>query len=158
MDGVVADFDLVVNSLDPNIEKETDKEIRGKMVDRVAELNPDLFHNLPPISGAIIAVNKLFHYYDIYFLSTPMWALPESMSGKRIWIERYFGDLAKKRLILTHRKDLNIGHFLVDDRLKNGASEFIGEHIHFGTPRFPNWDVTYDYLEKKARNEWNFNI
>jgi hypothetical protein len=42
---------------------------------------------------------------------------------KRIWIERYFGKLATN-LILTQRKGLNIGEYLVDDRTWNGAGEF----------------------------------
>ncbi len=67
--------------------------------------------------------------------------------GKRIWIEKHFGLKAKKRLILTHRKDLNIGDYLIDDRLRNGASEFKGEHIHFATEKFPDWECTFEYLE-----------
>ena len=76
-----------------------------------------------------------------------MWSVPNSFIGKRIWIENHFGDKAKKRLILTHRKDLNIGDYLVDDRLKNGAAEFTGTHIHFGTNEFPDWKITYEYLK-----------
>ncbi len=49
------------------------------------------------------------------------------------------GNKARKKLILTHRKDLNIGDFLVDDRTKNGAGEFMGEFIQFGTDKFPDW-------------------
>jgi 5'-nucleotidase len=55
-------------------------------------------------------------------------------------------------LILTHRKDLNIGDYLVDDRLRNGAGEFQGKLIHFGTDEFPNWEVTLKYLEQN--NNW----
>lgn len=43
-----------------------------------------------------------------------------------------------------------MGDFLVDDRLKNGASEFKGEHIHFGTEKYPNWEIIYDYLITKT--------
>jgi hypothetical protein len=38
----------------------------------------------------------------------------------------------------------------VDDRTKNGAAEFEGEHIHFGTDKFPDWEVTKKYLEEQA--------
>jgi 5'-nucleotidase len=110
--------------------------------------NPDIFHNLHPIDGAIEAVDILFHKYDLLFLSTPMWALPESYTGKRIWIENHFGEKAMDRLILTKRKDLNHGHYLIDDTTRNGAGEFKGEHIHFGTEKFPNWDSILKYLIK----------
>ena len=52
----------------------------------------------------------------------------------------------QKRLILTHRKDLLIGDYLIDDRLKNGAGEFKGELIHFGTIKFPDWKTVLEYL------------
>ena len=81
---------------------------------------------------------RLSALFDIYFLSSPMWHMPQSYSGKRIWVEKNLGEIAIRKLILTHRKDLNIGDYLVDDRLKNGAAEFKGEHIHFGTTQFPD--------------------
>lgn len=52
----------------------------------------------------------------------------------------------RKRLILTHCMDLNIGDFLVDDLTKNGAGEFMGEFIQFGTEKFPDWDAVKKYL------------
>jgi hypothetical protein len=56
----------------------------------------------------------------------PTWEVPRIIYGwvKRIRIERYFGKLATNRLILTQRKGLNIGEYLVDDRTWNGAGEF----------------------------------
>ena len=53
---------------------------------------------------------------------------------------------AHKRLILTHRRDLNKRDFLIDDRTANGAGEFEGELLHFGTERFPDWDAVVKYL------------
>ena len=32
----------------------------------------------------------------------------------------------------THRKDLLIGDYLIEDRLANGAKDFKGELINFG--------------------------
>jgi 5'-nucleotidase len=150
MDGVIADFDKAINILCPGLktgDEAPDYEGRADKVDEICEINREIFHTLPPIEGAIDSTKRLFEIYDLYFLSTPMDNVPESFTGKRIWLREHFGDLAKKRLILTHRKDFNIGHFLVDDRLRNGAGEFKGEHIHFGTPKYPNWDVTLKYLE-----------
>ena len=47
------------------------------------------------------------------------------------WIKTYFGDIFKKKVVLSHNKQLNIGDYLIDDHTRNGADEFIGEHIHF---------------------------
>ena len=119
------------------------------MVDEVIKSNLTMFQELDPIDGSIESINQLMNSFEVYFLSTPVWAVPESFSGKRIWVEKQFGDAIKKRLILTHRKDLVIGDFLIDDRLKNGAAEFKGEHIHFGSDRFPNWESVVEYLKSK---------
>lgn len=146
MDGVVADFDKAIKKYCPEIDFIDDKERRSKLVDEVCEENSTIFEELELIDGAKEAVKELSEIYDVYFLSTPMWNVPNSFKGKRVWLEKHFGEMATKRLILTHRKDLNIGHYLVDDRLKNGAGEFMGVHIHFGTEKFPNWLTTLNYL------------
>jgi 5'(3')-deoxyribonucleotidase len=152
MDGVVADFEGAVHSLCPDlhsIDLYPDIESRSTKIDDICEENPNIFRTLKPIDGAVDAVNTLFEHYDVYFLSTPMWGLPESYTDKRIWLEATFGVNAKKKLILSHRKDLFYGEYLVDDRLKNGAADFKGEHIHFGTQKFPNWAVVLKYLINK---------
>lgn len=153
MDGVIADFDAAIKAICPDLETADtfpDYETRADKVDEIVEANPTLFNDLKPIEGGIEAVKYLFTIYEVYFLSTPMWNVPESFMGKRIWLDKHFGELAKKRLILTHRKDLAIGDLLVDDRLKNGVSEFTGTHIHFGTEQYPNWDITLRHLKNLA--------
>lgn len=152
MDGVVADFEKGIVDLAPELadfRNYPDQAELSIKIDETCYANPDIYHNLPPMLGAVEAVKALSKSFDIYFLSTAMWTLPESFTGKRLWIEEHFGELGRKRLILTHRKDLLKGDFLVDDRTHNGAGEFEGEHIHFGTDRFPNWEVTTKYLESR---------
>ncbi len=160
MDGVVADFDAGVKALCPGLETGDnygDYQGRHNRVNEVCEANPDIFHNLPPIEGAIESVNELFdlNLFEIYFLSVPMWNVPDSFTGKRIWLEKHFGKRAEFRLILTHRKDLNVGHYLVDDRLRHGVSEFTGKHIHFGSIMFPDWMATKQYLLNKRYEKNN---
>lgn len=153
MDGVIADFDHAMKTLDPTLDMGDDApdyEARSKRVDTLCEDNRDVFHNLKPIDGGVEAVTELFSLFDVYFLSTPMYNVPESFTGKRIWIEKHFGHLAHKRLILTHRKDLAIGDFLVDDRTKNGAAEFTGTHIHFRKAGFEDWSKTLAFLKTLA--------
>lgn len=153
MDGVVADFDKCIKGIKPELYEAGEFDTYDKKsdeIDAIVSKQPTIFETLDPIEGSIEAVNKLFPLYDVYFLSTPMHAVPESFKGKRIWLEKHFGENAKKKLVLSHRKDLSIGSYLIDDRTKNGAGEFTGKHIHFGTAKFPNWDATYKYLKKKS--------
>ena len=153
MDGVVADFWKAIQMNQPRIDDKkyfptyADQE---KEVDAICERNPHIFKYLLPMKGAIEATKPLFKKFDVYFLSTPMYDIPESYTDKRLWLEKYYGDLVKKRLILTNRKDLAIGDFLVDDRLKNGAKEFKGTHIHFGTKEFPDWEAVVKFLNTQV--------
>jgi len=148
MDGVVADFDKAMNKLAPDLPlgDGDDYEIRSKIVDEIVTKNPGFFEKLELINGALEAIEQLKDKYDIYFLSSPMSAVPHSYMGKRIWTKEKFGNWANKRLILTHRKDLCIGDILIDDRFKNGAAEFQGKHIHFGSIEYPNWNSILNYL------------
>jgi 5'-nucleotidase len=144
MDDVIANFTKEILRLDPSIE--TLCHMQPKYIERQAKVlktmmdNPRLFYNLEPIEGAIEAVKELSENYDILFLSTPMWCIPESFTDKRLWLGKHFGDWAEDRLILTKRKNLNVGDYLIDDRLVNGAGEFLGKHIHYGTEGFANWE------------------
>ena len=151
MDGVVADFDKAILSHYPDLKNEAiPYHLREEIVEAICRKKQNFFQHLPPIEGAIESIKKLIslNKFDIYFLSTPMWSVPESFTDKRVWLENHYGDLVKKRLILSHRKDLQIGHFLIDDRIKNGVENFKGIHIHFGTdPNFLTWQQTYSYLK-----------
>lgn len=149
MDGVVADFRrgiLDVNSALTMHDDNYDKE--EPLVDSIVSNDTQFFQNLKPIEHSIEAVKELMKHYHVYFCSTPMETVPHSFTGKKEWLNTHFGDKAFKNLILTHRKDLCIGHYLIDDRIKNGAGEFTGEHIHYGTKEFPNWESVLKYLLK----------
>ena len=127
MDGVLADFGKKVNEidLDDTISmyfKKSPDEIEG------------VFRDLEPLKNAVKSVIKLHESgkYDLFIATTAPWNNPSSFSDKRIWIEEHFGEIFKKKMFITHRKDLLIGDYLIDDRLANGAKDFKGELIHFG--------------------------
>ena len=144
MDSVLVDFKhaLIERGLDPDMDDADD--IGG------------LFSEMVPLEGAIEAFETLrsMKKFDVYILSTAPWNNPSAWYDKLQWVKRYLGDDAKKRLILSHRKDLNWGTYLIDDRPNNGAKEF-GEiegqqWIHFGSDRFPDWQTTLDFLQNEV--------
>ncbi|MFN5831521.1 MAG: 5' nucleotidase, NT5C type [Bacteroidota bacterium] len=145
MDGVVADFEKAIRIHVSNWDSLNDDE-KGSLTDSVCGQIPGFFENLEPIEGAIKAVKQLAMSYETYFLSAAMWNVPNSYTEKRIWIQNHFGDAFRKKLILTHRKDLNFGHYLVDDRTSHGAGKFMGQHIQFGSKEFPDWKAVENYL------------
>lgn len=107
---------------------------------------PGIFSLMEPLDGAVDAYQKLSKKFDTYILSTAPWDNPSAWSDKVVWVKKHLGDSAHKRLILSHNKNLNHGDYLIDDRLKNGAAEFKGEHIHFGQKPFLDWQAVLDYL------------
>ena len=141
MDNVLVDFPAGVATLPPDLRR----EYEGRL-DEV----PGIFARMPPLRGALEAFATLAARFDTYVLSTAPWENPSAWSDKLLWVQRHLGAAAKKRLILTHHKDLNLGDYMIDDRTKNGAEHFTGEHIHFGTPRFPDWDAVLSYLLPRA--------
>lgn len=137
MDNVLVDFQSGIDSL-----TEKQKQTFNDDLDNV----PGIFSKMKPYKGAIEAYEELSKHYDVYILGTAPWQNPSAWSDKLEWVQKYLGDLAYKKLILSHNKNLNIGDYLIDDRLANGASEFKGEHIHFGKKPFTDWDFVLPYL------------
>ena len=138
MDGVLVDFGHQVKMArnDPTI---------SQRLKNLPDQIPNIFKNPPVYDGAIEAINQLYesNLYDLFIATSPSWNNTMSFTHKRLWIEKYFGQIFKKKMFITHRKDLLIGDYLIDDRLANGAKDFKGKLLRFG----------YDY-EKKIWNEY----
>lgn len=130
MDGVLVDFMS-------GVEKQP-KEVKSVFKNRLDEI-PNVFSVMNPYIDMLELIQDMFidERYDVYILSSPSSDNPSSWTDKFNWVQKYL-PMFKRRLILSHNKNLNIGDYLVDDRTKNGAGEFTGEHIHYGTKEYPN--------------------
>lgn len=137
MDNVLVDFQSGIDQLD----QETRKNYEGHLDDV-----PGIFSLMKPTEGAIEAVTKLKDHFDLYILSTAPWKNPSAWSDKLKWVQTYFPEVFYKRLIISHHKDLLKGDYLIDDRTKNGAGEFEGLLIQFGSRDFPTWQSVTDFL------------
>ncbi len=137
MDNVLVDFKSGI--------KRISQELHDQYPDDLDDV-PGIFALMDPLPDAIDSFLKLAKVYDTYILSTAPWNNPSAWKDKIEWVKKHLGKPANKRLILSHNKHLNIGDYLIDDRLANGADKFQGEHIHFDTPKFPDWQTVCDYL------------
>jgi 5'(3')-deoxyribonucleotidase len=137
MDNVLVDFRSGIDS--------TPTEIVQQYSDNLDNI-PGFFSKMKPLPGAIEAFEKLAEKYDVYILSTAPWGNPSAWQDKVLWVQKYLGEVAYKRLILSHHKNLCKGDYIIDDRTLHGVDLFEGEHIHFGTARFPDWNSVLDYL------------
>lgn len=140
MDGVLCDFDSGIAKLS--------LEDREKYVWHYGRV-PHIFSILEPMPWAIESFNLLFEHFDTYILSSPSWHNDNSPSDKLIWVKKYL-PIAKRRLILSHHKNLNKWDFLVDDRIRNGSDMFEWELLHFWSERFPDWGSVVLYLLENA--------
>ncbi len=145
MDGVLVDFDSSIQKLS----SELLEQYKGQY-DNIS----GIFSMMDPMPKAIESFIKLFNddKYDVYILSSGSWENPSSFSDKLQWVRKYIEPHVpqiRKRLILSSQKHLNSGSYIIDDRLKNGVSEFQGYHIHFGTDKFIDWDSVLQFLKVK---------
>ena len=151
MDNTVVDFKTRLEGVAPSVLEQ--------YAGRVDEI-PGFFAVMQPMPGAIEAFHELSGLFDTYILSTAPWRNPSAWQHKVEWVHLHFGEdeyvvgvknRAYKRLILSHHKNLNSGHFLVDDRPhKNGADKFEGEVIEFGGEGFRDWPAVTEYLRGRA--------
>ena len=159
MDNVIVNFQSGIDQLEP--EKLADHIAVHGYNEKGEPRNLDevegIFGLMEPMPGAIESITELSKLFNLFILSTSPWNNPSAWIDKISWVHRHFGIEASspvyKRLILSHHKNLNDGHFLVDDREANGAKEFGqregSEHIHFGQGDFPSWESVVEYLEKR---------
>ena len=147
MDGVIADFSEAIKT-HPEATSET-------YIDNPDNI-PGIFEHLELLPGAKEAIHHLHlsEQYDLFILTTAPWDNPSAWMHKRLWIETHFGKIFYKKMIITHRKDLLVGDYLIDDRIANGAGNFKGTHLHFGWDyinnkfnKYPNWEAILDYFE-----------
>ena len=133
MDGVITDF-------------KQGQEYQGYKLSK----RPDLvvnYRTLPVMEGAIKSVAKLNADHEIFIASTPPWTRPEVWGHKREWIEEHFPYL-KRKLILTHRKDLLIGDVLIDDTRFRGQPDFQGNWFWFNKDwSNRNWNACLEYIK-----------
>ena len=132
MDGVIANFAKAAE--EGNWKHRPDKYVN--------------YRNLEVMPGAINALIRLNQDFDIFIASTPPWDRPDMWGAKREWIAEHFPWL-KRKLILTHRKDLLIGDILIDDSRWRGQPDFKGHWIWFGhNARCKDWESTLKLIYK----------
>jgi 5'-nucleotidase len=134
MDGVLANFDKAKRS-HPDFEK------KG--------FRPDLtldFSKFEPMPGALEAVRDLIEMgHDLFIATTPPWNHPDAWGQKRYWVEENLPKL-KRKMFLTHRKDLLIGDVLIDDSTYRGQRDFKGTFIHFRPNEGLGWDFCVEAI------------
>ena len=142
MDGVLVDFESALTKVSP--------EMLEKFAGEYDNI-PGIFALMDPVPGALEAVDRLKEKYDLYILSSSPWENPTALGDKLAWVKKYFGgdgqeNIFFRKVIFSSVKHLNRGDILIDNRTANGAGDFLGRHIHFGSSEFPNWQSVLNSL------------
>ena len=128
MDSVLVDFESGVEKAEPDLLK----SYQGQY-DNI----PHIFSWMKPMPGGIEAFKKLNEKYDMYILTTAPWRNETALQDKKDWLNKHLGDIIRKKVIFSHRKELLMGDYLIDDR---DCPEFKGKQLLFGSKEYPDWD------------------
>ena len=113
---------------------------------------PEFFQNLAPLPNAIRTFEWLSEQpdFEVYILTAPSVKNPLCYTEKRLWVEKYLGFAAVNQLIISPHKNLNKGHYLIDDNVSGkGQENFEGEVVQFRSELFPDWAAIHLYFKTK---------
>jgi 5'-nucleotidase len=136
---------------------------------------PGFFRDLPPMIGAIKAVEEMIERgFSVLICTSPLPGNPTCPQDKTEWVQRHLGHIAfrqpgdaKKRLnaqdiiVMTRDKTFVMGDVLIDDKpVIRGCMRPTWEHIVFGAPynelkpgeerlRFDDWSSWQGVLAKR---------
>jgi 5'-nucleotidase len=155
MDGVLADFEKAA-------QQDIEQNYNGVEPENYRPDHTLDFSKFAVMPGAKEAVQRMIDAgHDVFIASTPPWDNKDAWGQKGVWIDEHF-PMLKKKVNLTHRKDLLIGDILIDDTGYRGQIDFEGEWIHFGkskrkvltengwrTRNWGDWKNVMTYLNNK---------
>jgi len=100
-------------------------------------------------SAALKAVHFLAQRFDLQFVVSGESDSWNRMENDRAWIEEHIGVPAWDRVVLTTRKDLLLGDYLVDAHPDEARGDsFMGTLVPFGAPNFRDWEETMTYFAR----------
>lgn len=106
-------------------------------------------HNGEAVSASLKAVEYLAQRFDLQFVVSGDADCWEAMEDKRKWMEDSIGVPVWNRTVLTTRKDLLLGDYLVDAHPEeNGGDSFMGTVIRLGAPDFRDWEETTTFFAR----------
>lgn len=134
MDGVIADFqagflarwqskfpdrEFIPISERKNFYVEEDYPKRFREDVRAIQREAGFYLDLPPLAGAIDAINAIMSLgFETYICSAPLADYENCVLEKFLWVEKHLGRDFTRRLILAKDKTLIAGDILVDDKPK----------------------------------------
>lgn len=100
------------------------------------------------MSSAMKAFRYLFEHYAMYIVAPSPAYNPEYIAEVMRWAEDVVNVPAWQHLVLTNRKDLIYGDYLIDPSYEYGAADFMGTLIKFGSDTFKTWEEIIEFFSR----------
>ncbi len=105
--------------------------------------------DMEPYGSAVKAFAALTRHYSPYVLVSNSYNEHDRLPKLLKWIESKLGVPAWNRVVVSNRKDMVLGDYLIDrypDRLNTG--DFMGTVLHFGEDPFRTWEDVLTYFDR----------
>jgi 5'-nucleotidase len=166
MDGVVADLDgeliktlrerkldAIANQVKDRKEYEYSSAIEQQCRKIMAE--PGFFLRLPPIEGAVQALNEMKKQgHCVWFCSSPLKEYQFCLPEKYKWVEQHFGIEWTRCIMITPDKSLAKGHYLIDDKPEPKSKAYVPEWKHIVFDQSYNRHITYEKPHLVFWKDW----
>ncbi|NPD91944.1 esterase [Prevotella sp. PMUR] len=101
-----------------------------------------------PMPSMMKTYRYLIEKYDVYIVA----ALPDNDSSYPVrmqeWTFDNLGVPAYRKLILTNRKDLLYGDYLIDACSNGGSADFMSTRIELGSETFKTWEDILEFFSR----------
>ena len=99
-------------------------------------------------SSAMKAFRFLLERYNIYIVANAPDYDNSYIKGVYDWVKEVVNVPAYQHLILTNRKDLLYGDYLIDSSDSNGSKGFMSTRIDFGSDTFKTWEEIITFFDR----------
>lgn len=105
--------------------------------------------NMEAYGSSVKAFAELSVKYSPYVLISNDFNVPGNLPGMYAWVERHIGVPAWNRIIVSNRKDMVLGDYLIDRHTERlGSEDFMGTVLHFGEDPFRTWEEVLVYFDR----------
>ena len=95
------------------------------------------------------AVETLAQSYEVHITASIDYDFPEKAAEVFRWCESNLGVPVWDRVEISNHKNLILADFLIDAEPElNGAQDFMGTMIHFGSDAFKTWEDVLTYFSR----------
>jgi len=94
-----------------------------------------------PLPSSQKAIRQLIEHYQVYFVA-------EEETLTQAWLTEHIGIPAWRHLIVTWRRDLLYGDYLIMKPAAKSADNMLATVLEYGSDTFKTWDAVIGYFEK----------